>query len=75
MNMPAAAYVIGLDSGTDSVRALLVNAISGEEIADAGFLFPRWKEKKYCNALVNRYRQHPLDYVEGIEAVISSCLQ
>ena len=68
-------YVIGVDYGTDSVRSILVNAINGNEIAAAVFYYPRWKEGLYCNALLNQFRQHPLDYVEGLEYTIKSCLQ
>jgi len=68
-------YVIGVDYGTDSVRSILVNANNGEEIAAAVFYYPRWKEGKYCNATENQFRQHPLDYVEGLEHTIKSCLQ
>lgn len=68
-------YVIGVDYGTDSVRSILVNANNGEEIAAAVFHYPRWKEGKYCNAAENQFRQHPLDYVEGLEHTIKSCLQ
>lgn len=68
-------YVIGVDYGTDSVRSILVNAKNGEEIATAVFYYPRWKEGKYCNPTDNQFRQHPLDYVEGLEYTIKSCLQ
>ena len=68
-------YVIGVDYGTDSVRSVLLSAADGEEIASSVFYYPRWKEGKYCNAAANRFRQHPLDYVEGLEATIKACLQ
>jgi L-ribulokinase len=68
-------YVIGIDYGTDSVRSVVVNAINGVEMASAVFYYPRWKEGKYCNALNNKFRQHPLDYIEGLEATIKECLQ
>jgi L-ribulokinase len=68
-------YVIGVDYGTDSVRSILVNAADGNEIAAAVFYYPRWKDGKYCDASQNQFRQHPLDYVEGLEYTIKSCLQ
>jgi L-ribulokinase len=68
-------YVIGVDYGTDSVRSILVNAANGEEIASSIFYYPRWKEGLYCNAADNQFRQHPLDYVEGLEQTIKGCLQ
>ncbi len=68
-------YVIGVDYGTDSVRSILVNAANGEEIASSIFYYPRWKEGLYCNAADNQFRQHPLDYVEGLEHTIKGCLQ
>ena len=68
-------YVIGVDYGTDSVRSVLLNAMNGEEIASSVFYYPRWKEGKYCNATANQFRQHPLDYTEGLEATIKDCLQ
>ena len=68
-------YVIGVDYGTDSVRSILVNAANGNEIAAAVFYYPRWKKGMYCDASLNQFRQHPLDYVEGLEFTIKSCLQ
>ena len=68
-------YVIGVDYGTDSVRSILVNAANGNEVAAAVFYYPRWKDGRYCNASLNQFRQHPLDYVEGLEYTIKSCLQ
>ena len=68
-------YVIGVDYGTDSVRSILVDAANGNEIAAAVFYYPRWKENKFCDASQNQFRQHPLDYVEGLEYTIKSCLQ
>jgi L-ribulokinase len=68
-------YVIGTDYGTDSVRSVLVNAANGTEIASSIFYYPRWKQGLYCNASENLFRQHPLDYIEGLEATIKDCLQ
>ena len=64
------AYVIGLDYGTDSVRALLVNARTGAEVAQAVHYYPRWRQGQYCHPAKNQFRQHPLDYLEGLEATV-----
>ena len=69
------AYVIGVDYGTDSVRSILVNAADGTEVASSIFYYPRWKEAKYCNPSGNQFRQHPLDYVEGLQSTIKECIQ
>ncbi len=68
------AFVIGVDFGTDSVRSILVNAANGVELAASVFAYPRWKKGLYCDAGANRFRQHPLDYVEGLEYTIKDCL-
>ncbi|MDR0896207.1 MAG: ribulokinase [Prevotellaceae bacterium] len=67
-------YVIGLDYGTDSARALVVNAQTGEAIATAVHYYPRWKQGLYCNPAANRYRQHPQDYVDVLEATVKEAL-
>ena len=72
---PGEAYVIGVDYGTDSVRSVLVDAADGSEIASSVFYYPRWKEGKYCDAAANQFRQHPLDYVEGLEVTVKGCIQ
>lgn len=68
-------YVIGVDYGSDSVRSILVDAVSGEEIATSVFYYPRWNKSLYCNAAENQFRQHPLDYLEGLEETIKACLE
>ena len=68
-------YTIGLDYGTDSVRSLIVNVNTGEEVASAVYSYPRWKNGKYCNAPVNQFRQHPKDYLEGLEFTITEALK
>ncbi|MDD5698513.1 MAG: ribulokinase [Victivallaceae bacterium] len=68
-------FTIGLDFGTDSVRALLVNAATGGEIACSVHGYARWRAGKYCNAEVNQFRQHPEDYLIGLEAVVRDILR
>src|SRR6188768_3419611 len=68
------AYVIGVDYGTDSVRAIIVDAHDGKEMAASVYYYPRWKKQLYCNAVENQFRQHPLDYVEGLEYSIKDCI-
>jgi len=68
-------YVIGVDFGTDGVRSVLVDTTNGEEIAASVFTYPRWRDQLYCKATVNQFRQHPLDYIEGLEHTIKECLK
>lgn len=68
-------YVIGVDYGSDSVRAVVVNALSGEEIATSIKKYSRWSKGLYCNPLKNQYRQHPLDYIEGLEWTVKDALK
>ncbi len=67
-------YVIGLDYGTDSVRALLVNASDGSEAGSGVYYYERWKNNLYCDPSMNMFRQHPLDYIEGLEKSIGQAL-
>lgn len=65
-------YVIGLDYGTDSVRAVLIDTENGHEIASEVCYYKRWANKEYCNPAENQFRQHPLDHIEGLETTIKS---
>lgn len=67
-------YVIGLDYGTDSARALIVNASNGDEIASSVKYYPRWAAGKYCEPSKDQYRQHPLDYIEVMENAVKEAL-
>lgn len=67
-------YVIGIDYGTDSVRSVIVDTGNGREVSSAVFYYPRWKAGKYCDPANNRFRQHPLDYIEGLEHSIREAL-
>lgn len=68
------AFVIGVDYGTDSVRAMAVNAATGEEVSTSVFSYPRWRDQLYCLPEINQFRQHPKDYLEGLSFVINQCL-
>ncbi|MBL7852519.1 MAG: ribulokinase, partial [Cyclobacteriaceae bacterium] len=69
------ASVIGIDYGTDSVRAVLVDAADGREVASSVCEYPRWKEGKYCDPAASQFRQHPLDYLESLEKSVNECLR
>ena len=68
-------FVIGIDYGTDSVRSVIINACTGEETASSVFFYPRWKDGLYCDAGKQQFRQHPLDYIEGLDLTIKNCLK
>lgn len=67
-------YTIGLDYGTDSCRALIVNIKTGEEIAHSVKYYKRWGEGKYCNPQHNQYRQHPQDYIDALIESVNEAL-
>lgn len=68
-------YVIGVDYGSDSVRSVVIDAKNGAELASSVFYYPRWQKGLYCNPAKNQFRQHPLDYIEGLEQSIKDCIQ
>lgn len=68
-------YVIGVDFGSDSVRSILVDTLDGKVLATSVFAYPRWKNGEYCDPALSRYRQHPLDHLEGLEKTIVDILK
>ena len=67
-------YVIGLDYGSDSARAVVINAETGTELASSVKYYPRWMEGKYCIPSANQYRQHPQDYIDVLEFTVKDAL-
>ncbi|MDX9930674.1 MAG: ribulokinase [Bacteroidales bacterium] len=68
-------YVIGIDYGTDSVRSVVVDTANGAIAGTAVYEYPRWKKGLYCDPSGNRFRQHPLDYIEGLEQSVKGALE
>src|SRR5207245_9855907 len=56
-----------MDFGTDSVRSMVVRAADGSVLRSGVKHYPRWQKGLFCNPLENRFRQHPLDYLETME--------
>jgi L-ribulokinase len=73
--MSSTKYTIGIDYGTDSVRSLIVDVNTGSEVAGAVYNYPRWKQGLYSDPSANRFRQHPKDYLEGLEYTVREALK
>jgi L-ribulokinase len=67
-------YTIGLDYGTNSVRALIVNVANGAEIASAVWNYAHGTAGVILARDPNLARQHPADYVNGAEITIKEAL-
>jgi L-ribulokinase len=70
----AAPCVVGIDFGTDSVRSIVVDATTGGALGASVKYYPRWAKGAYCDPVANRFRQHPLDYIESMEASLLEAL-
>ncbi|NLX13034.1 MAG: ribulokinase [Phycisphaerales bacterium] len=68
-------YVIGIDYGTDSARALVVDCANGKEISSAVHNYGRWAQGKYCKPADNIFRQHPQDYIEALQSSVKNALK
>ncbi|MBQ6556209.1 MAG: ribulokinase, partial [Bacteroidales bacterium] len=63
-------YTIGIDYGTDSARAVLVDASDGRILASSTSPYRRWAAGRWCDAMSQQFRQHPSDYIECLESVL-----
>lgn len=70
-----AKYVVGLDFGSDSVRALVVNAENGEELSSGVSYYSRWMKGQYCQPAINQFRQHPQDYLDSMTEAVGKALE
>jgi L-ribulokinase len=70
----SAQYTVGLDYGTNSVRALIVNVANGVEIASAVWEYAHGTHGVILSRDPNLARQHPADYVKGAEITIKNAL-
>ena len=68
-------FVIGIDYGTDSVRSVVVDTTNGKIAGTAVFEYPRWKKGLFCDPSINQFRQHPLDYIEGLEQSVIGAMK
>jgi L-ribulokinase len=73
-NFKAGKFTIGLDYGTNSVRALMVNTSDGREVATAVWNYTHGDHGVILSADPNLARQHPADYVTGAEKTIKQAL-
>ena len=64
-------YVVGVDFGSDSVRAVIVRASDGQVAAEAAAAYPRWAQGLYCDPGIRQFRQHPQDYLEALCACVT----
>ena len=70
----SARYAIGLDYGTNSVRALIVNIANGAEVATAVWGYEHGDAGVILSRDPNLARQHPGDYIKGAEVTIKKAL-
>ena len=69
------SFVIGLDYGTNSVRALLVDTANGREIGTAVWNYEQGEAGVLLSRDPNLARQHPGDYLKGAELAIRGALK
>ncbi len=69
------AFTIGVDYGTNSVRAVVIDCSNGEEIGASVFNYPSGHQGILLDkADHNLARQNPADYVAGLESTVVGAL-
>ncbi|MCK7541252.1 MAG: hypothetical protein MZV63_65380 [Marinilabiliales bacterium] len=68
-------YALGLDFGTNSVRALVVDVTNGDEVGTAIFAYPSGQAGILLDPKdTNLARQNPADWILGIETAVPAAL-
>ncbi len=75
MNPTENQYTIGLDYGTNSVRALIVSTRDGSEAGSATWNYAHGENGILLSRDPNLARQHPADYLEGARQTIVAALE
>jgi len=57
------------------VRSIVVDATTGSVLGASVKYYRRWAKGLYCDPVANRFRQHPLDYLEGMETSVVEALR
>ena len=69
-------YALGLDFGTNSVRALIVDLADGQEVGTAVASYTSGTEGILLDpADPNVARQNPADYLEGMETAVRAAVR
>ena len=72
----ASHYSLGLDFGTNSVRALVVDVRDGRQLSSFTWQYAYGHAGVILDAAVpDLARQHPADYLAGIEAAVKQALE
>jgi len=70
------SYAIGVDFGTNSVRAIVVDCRDGSEVAASVFGYPTGHQGVVLDPRDhNLARQHPADYLAGLEESVTGALR
>ena len=67
--------VIGLDFGSDSARAALIDSGDGHILATSSMNYPLWQEGKFCDASKSQYRQSPSDYLCVLSHILTEVIK
>ena len=70
------AYAIGLDYGTNSVRAVLVDVTNGQEVATTVYEYETGEAGIILDPSDhNLARQNPADYLKGLEVTVKKAIE
>src|SRR5690625_7777645 len=68
-------YAVGLDYGTNSVRALVVDVKTGEDVGTSMFAYPSDEHGILLDRDPQLARQNPQDHLDGLQASIRGALE
>jgi L-ribulokinase len=73
--VPEPAYTLGVDFGTNSVRAIVVDCSDGRTVGTSVFDYPSGDRGVLLKASdPNLARQNPADYIDGLRASVNGAL-
>lgn len=73
--MAAATYTIGVDYGTNSVRAIVVDTATGRELGEKVFNYPSGHQGILLDRRDhNLARQNPADYIKGLVTTVKGAI-